>query len=1007
MCLHPPEDRLGFDALGRDVIDGVFRNKVDDNCDYYNTDDKIQKTPLDISILQLNVRGLASKKDELEQLLQKIEQSSMPEVIILCETWLTPSSPRVNITGYEFVGKHRTHKKGGGVGLLISKSVKFKMRTDLEVEDINCENCFVEIKLDSGNIVVGSIYRPPNTNNKDFVNLYSKLVNKIKLETRKKIIIGLDHNLDFLKSHTHGPTMDFIEKNLSNDLIPCITRPTRITKNSATLIDNIIVSTEYIGKISSKILMEDISDHLPSYVKLNNILENKLEPKRIESRCMKPKNLIALRKHLTTVKWEHYLNSDIDVMFDTVHSVITESINTYLPKTVKTISPKQQIRKPWITKGILKSITYSKKLYRKILRKDSNTIEYKNYVNYQKSLKRIKRIAKIQYFQSQCNEYRNNTSKLWKIINIIAGKTNDKSSLIEKIKTDNIMNYNPTVIANSLGKYFSEVGANFANKIPASNKSITDYLNNIPFNEKSLFMQPTTESEVLKLIGSLPNKSSSGFDEISNIILKEIKIEIAPILVYVFNESIVKGIFPESMKLAHIVPLYKGKEKYLPENYRPISLLITLSKLLEKIVYTRTYNFLNDTDQIYAKQFGFRKKHSCENAVSELVGNIVKNLEQRKYTIAVFLDLSKAFDTLEHDVIFSKMYQYGIRGNCLDWYRSYLKNRKLQVKCMTEANTNNTYSETYNIDYGTPQGSCMGPLIFLIFCNDLSTHLELISSIQFADDTTLYHSSKNKTYLKWSIEHDLQILSDWFRANKLTLNLNKSTFILFGPGSNENMEIRLGEETIPQVNCTKFLGIWIDQDLRWLTHFQKVCLKVQNNIMLLNRLKNVLTTHALKLLYYAQVNSHLQYGILNWGNMLTATQIDKLQKLQNKCIKIVAKKDKVNVVLCRKELKILSIRELIKIENLKFGYKYDKKLLPVPLVTSLELDHTKKTLMKQHEYATRNKHLPNLPTATNNKYKNSFLFKSVKLYSELPTSDRKEYHLKGFVATVKRRIFES
>ena len=173
------------------------------------------------------------------------------------------------------------------------------------------------------------------------------------------------------------------------------------------------------------------------------------------------------------------------------------------------------------------------------------------------------------------------------------------------------MNYSPAVIANSLGKYFSEVGSNFANKIPASKKCINDYLNNIPLNEKSLFMQPTTENEVLKLIGSLPNKGSSGFDEISNIILKEIKMEITPILVHIFNESIVKGIFPESMKLAHIVPLYKGKEKYLSENYRPISLLITLSKLLEKIVYNRTYNFLNDTEQIYVKQFGFRKKHSC------------------------------------------------------------------------------------------------------------------------------------------------------------------------------------------------------------------------------------------------------------------------------------------------------------------------------------------------------------------------------------------------------------
>ena len=1007
MCLHPPEERLGFDALGRDVTDEIYRNKIDDSCDYYDIAEKIQKNSQDVSIVQLNVRGLASKKDDLELFLNSIEQSSIPDVVILCETWLTPSSPLPIFKGYDFVGKHRTHKKGGGVGLLISKNIKYRIRTDIELDDTNCENCFVELKLDCGNIVVGSIYRPPNTNSKDFVNLYKQLISKIKLETKKRIIMGMDHNLDFLKNRSHGPTNDFIESNLANDLIPCITRPTRITKNSATLIDNIIVSSEYIGKLDTKILTEDISDHLPSYVILKNILENKIEPKKVESRRMKPHNISALKRYLSTVNWESYKTDNINEMFDKVHTVITESVDTYLPKTVKIVSPKQQVRKPWITTGILKSVVHSKKLYRKTLRKDSKTIDHEKYINYQKSLKRIKRIAKIHYFQSQCNAYRNNTSKLWKIINTISGRSNDKSCLIEKIKINNIMNFNPLLIANNLGKYFSEVGSTFAEKIPPPNKEIKEYLKMIPVNEKSLFMRPTSEKEIVKLIGALPNKSSSGFDEISNIILKEIKTEVAPILVYVFNESIVKGIFPESMKLAHIVPLYKGKEKYLSENYRPISLLITISKLLEKIVYKQTYSFLSNTNQIYSKQFGFRKRHSCDNAVSELIGTIVKNLQQKRYTLAVFLDLSKAFDTLEHDVIFKKMERYGIRGQCLNWYKSYLANRKLQVKCKTVANNTNTYSEQYNVEYGTPQGSCMGPLIFLIFCNDLSKHLELISCIQFADDTTLYHSSKNKNYLRWSIEHDLTILSDWFKANKLTLNLKKSAFILFSPGNKDTMEIKLGDISIPQVDFIKFLGIWIDCELKWSNHFQKINLKIQNNLILLKRLKNILTTHALKLIYYAQINSHLQYGILNWGNMLSITQIAKLQKLQNKCIKILAKNEKVDVTSSRKELKILSVTELIKVENLKFGYRYDKKMLPNPLVSNLELDHTESKLTKQHNYNTRNRNLPNLPYATNNKYKNSFLFKSMKLYSDLPASIRDASSLHSFVSKIKAKIFES
>ena len=241
-----------------------------------------------------------------------------------------------------------------------------------------------------------------------------------------------------------------------------------------------------------------------------------------------------------------------------------------------------------------------------------------------------------------------------------------------------------------------------------------------------------------------------------------------------------EGKFPDMMKLAEIVPLYKSKEMYLLNNYRPISLLITISKLLEKIMYARTYSFLQTTGQLYESQYGFRKGHSCEYAISELISVILKNKEANRYTISLFLDLSKAFDSLKHNTLLKKLELYGVRGVALNWYSSYLNSRELRAKCMTSSGDFEV-SQKYPVTYGTPQGSCLGPLLFLLFCNDLRLHLTYLSCIQFADDTTLYTSGKNIRLLECEINHDLEIISDWFKANKLTLNADKTACMIFPP----------------------------------------------------------------------------------------------------------------------------------------------------------------------------------------------------------------------------------
>ena len=284
-------------------------------------------------------------------------------------------------------------------------------------------------------------------------------------------------------------------------------------------------------------------------------------------------------------------------------------------------------------------------------------------------------------------------------------------------------------------------------------------LRKIKPNINSIFITPITKVEVEKYINNLKPKKSSGLDKIDNIIIKELRDLISEPLSTIYSNSIMEGIFPDKMKTSKVIPLHKSKSKEETNNYRPISLLLTISKILEKAMYHRVYTFLCTTHQLYASQYGFRKNHACDQAVGELVAVISKGMEQKKLTAGIFLDLSKAFDSLEHRAILKKMELYGIRGQCLDWFDSYLRDRKLVVSCKTADTGADHTSQQYNVEYSTPQGLVLGPLIFLIFCNDLHLHLTFLSCIQFADDTTLYISHTNLHFITFALEHDLSTLT--------------------------------------------------------------------------------------------------------------------------------------------------------------------------------------------------------------------------------------------------------
>ena len=578
MCLKP---RQIVDSLNRDIKYETYTEELD-CCDYIDYGDAIPVDPNKLVIVQLNVRGLYSKLDQIKSLLNVITLDKAPDVLMLCETWQSRNSPVPNLPGYQYVYKARMHKLGGVVGIFISDRIKHKSRPDLEVKTETFEHCIVELKLKNKKMLMCSGYRAPGENPGKFVQEYENVLSHMN-STGLPVIIGLDHNLDLLKHKKHNPASQFVEKNLDLNMVPCITKPTRITKSSATLIDNIFVPLNIVPNVSSNIVIEDMSDHLPIVMKLRNVQLAKMKQKVFESRDLRPKNLRNLKESIDNYDWHGFLsnvilrngqtksvipqNVNVSEKFSAFHKKLLDMIDMHVPLQMQHVNSKKFRREPWLTNGFCNSMSKCKQLYKASIIKNASDNAITHYKNYRNCLNKSKRQAKLSYYQSLCIKLKNNTKKLWEIINNIISKSSNKTCILEKLKVDIIVYDTLADIANNLGSYFATVGTKFTNAIKPSTKKVSVYTSKIKRNPKSLFLTPTTSTEICNLIENLPNKSSSGFDQINNKLLKAIKVEISKPLEIIFNNSLTSGIFPEVMKMAEVIPLYKGKCKLEPRNY--------------------------------------------------------------------------------------------------------------------------------------------------------------------------------------------------------------------------------------------------------------------------------------------------------------------------------------------------------------------------------------------------------------------------------------------------------
>ena len=507
-------------------------------------------------------------------------------------------------------------------------------------------------------------------------------------------------------------------------------------------------------------------------------------------------------------------------------------VNTNAP--LKTVSKRKakQFSKPWITRGIRKSIKIKNSLFH-----SNFNAKYRLYRN---KIITLIRLSKKQYFHNYFQSNISNMKKTWAGINEVINRGRKKIKKIPALKDakSGLLIHDPKKLPSILNKHFASCGATLAAKLPHSERHFSEFL---AYRPKTFYFLPVTPGEVESEISLLPLGKSHGVYSCPVSFLKVSKCFISQPLTDIMNTSILEGTFPKKLKLAKVVPVFKNGDDTDPNNYRPISLLSIFNRIFERLMYKRLKSFFEINGLFYESQYGFREKHSTQHALIDIVNRIQNNMDKGMFSTGVFIDLKKAFDTVDHEILLDKLYRYGIMGIVLEWFSSYLKGR-LQVTQIGEHASPKELNPC-----GVPQGSVLGPLLFLIYINDIHQSSDKLNFFLFADDTTLLFAHKNLKVLEQVINSELTKVSEWLIANKLSLNIKKSNYVIFCPKQkkvNREISIKMYDTSanrycsVERKDFVKFLGILIDCNLKWKHHIDFVSLKISKTIGILARLRH-------------------------------------------------------------------------------------------------------------------------------------------------------------------------
>ena len=860
-------NNIFLDDIDPDMNYSHFSETTSNSSNYFSLEEYIYLPSINnISIINYNIRSF---REHFDKFLCSLPSKHFPEILCLTETWFNPGET-IEISG--FSGFHVCRSsRSGSVSIYVRSSLKCEFIEELSYVNDTIEVCTVEIHHEDLQFVIICIYRPHSDSIVNFNFHLSSFLNHSYFQSKTCLLMG-DLNICLLKEDAN--ITDYLNILFSHHFSQVISKPTRfspIPGIAPSLLDHIFINR--FCSYTSGIIDLDLTDHLPNFIHLNDLKKSSHKVK-IEFRHVNEESKIKFMNLVSNFDWNSIIEQDIDVYASNFVNVLNNIFCDAFPLKTKFVN-NDNLLNPWRTSEITDLLQAKSRyfyLYRNGLVTKAENNSFKNRVN------RLIKKLKIEYSRYIFQKHSKNMKKTWKHINCLLSK-NVKNTTIRKLIVNDITHTNEIDIANIFNNYFCTIGSTLDQIIPFTDSDPLRYVNT---SNETFLLNPVSCNEIENILNDLKNSRQS-LNCISIPILKEISTVIAPILADLINACFVSGVFPKIFKKALVLPLFKKGSITEISNYRPISILPTFSKVIEKCLKVRLTHFLSSNNILAPQQFGFQTGLSTEDAILNFLEHIYANINNKLSSIGIFVDFQKAFDTVNRDILLQKLEKYGIRGNALDIFASFLSDRFQSVKI------GNSISENKQINIGIPQGSVLGPLCFLVIVNEIPLISNFSSSCMFADDTSFLFSHADFDNLFEDCNLGLESFFDWCCANRLSVNISKTKYMIFSNNQLPNItpDLCLNNIILENVSSIRFLGIELDKNLKFNQHILDISKKISKTAGIIRKLNDFFPRNVLISLYYSLIEPHINYCCLVFGGTYNS-HLDPLLIAQKKCIRAVA-----------------------------------------------------------------------------------------------------------------------